>query len=1517
MFDRLIYFSIHHKLVIGLLTLVLVAWGGYSLRHLPIDAVPDITTNQVVVYTVAPSLAAADIERLVTFPVEQAVATIPERTEIRSFSRFGLSVITIVFHDDVDVYWARQQVAERLRVAESQIPAGVGRPELAPLSTGLGEIYQYIIRPRKGFEKQYGPRELRAMQDGIIRRQLLGTPGVADVSSFGGLVKQYEIALDPERLRAFGVSVADVQRAVEANNQNAGGTYLDQQPAAYFIRTEGLATSLADLGTIVVRRTTAGLPVLVRDVADVRLGAAVRYGAMTRNDEGEVTGGLVLMLKGANANEVIRGVKARMAQIEQTLPPGVTVDVFLDRSELVGRAIGTVEKNLLEGALIVVLVLVLFLGNLRAGLVVASVIPLAMLFAVALMRLFGVSGNLLSLGAIDFGLVVDGAVIIVEAIVHRLALRGGQEEGLRVAGLEGLRVEVVEGGAAETASPITQSLSPTQSLSHSITQSLSQEEMDAETYTAASRIRQSAAFGEFIILIVYLPLLALVGVEGKMFRPMAETVAFAILGAFLLSLTYVPMMSALALSRRPTHRRNLSDRMMDWLGARYRPALDVALRHPTAVLGLSGALLVAAGLGFRALGGEFIPTLSEGDFAVEMRTLPGSSLTYTIEKAQQASGLLKRQFPAEVREVVAKIGSSEIPTDPMPPEAADLIVVLEKDRTKWRAATSMEALTAKMAAAVAAVPGVTFSFQQPIQMRFNELISGAKQDVVVKIYGEDLDQLADYARAVGQLVRAVSGAKDVYVEAVKGLPQIVVQIDRARLAPFGLSVADVNRTVETAFAGAVAGQIFEQERRYDIVLRLRPELRQNVESVRRLLLTTPNGEAVPLEQVANVALRDGPNQVQRDDAQRRITVAFNVRGRDVESVVRDLQTRLDRRLKLAPGYRLGIGGQFENLRAASARLQIAVPVALGLIFVLLFFTFGSWRQALLIFSAIPLAAVGGVAALWLRGMPFSISAGVGFIALFGVAVLNGIVLIGQFNTLRDEGVTDVLTRIRRGTADRLRPVLMTATVASLGFLPMALSQSAGAEIQRPLATVVIGGLLTATLLTLLVLPVLYAWLEGWGARPASPPPASPSPAVAVLVTMLFVVLLTLPARAQNVPLAPPGRGPLTATGAVDAALLTGGTVTGATRALEAQQAIRRAAFDLPRTSVNGNYGQYNTFRRDNQLSVSQQFALPGYYRRQAAVADAQITGRQLQLAQARAELRRQVRLRYQDAVAARHRLRTLRGQDSLYTEFRRAAELRFKAGEVARLEPATALVQQGEVQLAASQAQTDLRVALRELQALLQAPDSVLVADSVLRPLPLLRPLPAPADTAWLANAPAAGPLRQAVAERRAETRLERARGLPDLSVGYFNQSLRGPQELDDRTTRFYSGADRFQGIQAGISVPLWRRPLRARVQAAGLQEQVATAAYERARADLAGRLDVLRLRRAEALRRVAFYETTGLPQAAVIERLSTRGFRAGETGYAEYLLSLDRARRLRLDYLDALLKLNQTIIEIDYLLGE
>jgi len=1041
MLDKIIHYSIHNKLIIGLCTLALIVWGGYSLTQLPIDAVPDITNNQVQIITNAPSQSALDIERLVTFPVEQTMATISEIEEIRSFSRFGLSVVTIVFHDDVDIYWARQQVNERLLVATKLVPANIGSPELAPITTGLGEIYQYIVRPKKGSENKFDAMELRSVQDWIVRRQLLGTVGVADVASFGGYLKQYEIALDPDKLHSQNLSIAEIFSALEKNNQNTGGAYIDRNPNAWFIRSEGLINSIEDIGKIVVKNTTNGIPVLIRDVGTIRFGHANRFGAMTYNSEGEVVGGIVLMLKGENSSAVVNRVKERIKQIEKTLPEGIEIDAFLDRSQLVNRAIGTVEKNLVEGALIVILVLVLFLGNLRAGLIVASVIPLAMLFAVSLMYVFGVSGNLMSLGAIDFGLIVDGAVIIVEATMHHLGLR----QSMR----------------------------------------LTQEEMDLEVYDSASKIRTSAAFGEIIILIVYLPILALVGIEGKMFKPMAQTVAFAILGAFVLSLTYVPMMSALCLSKNTQHKKNLSDRMMNFFHRLYTPVLTRVLNHKLIVILTSVALFITSLFCFVNMGGEFLPTLEEGDFAVETRVLTGSSLSYTVNASTKAAEVLLKEFPDEVKEVVSKIGSSEIPTDPMPMEACDLMVIL-KNKSEWKKAHNREELATKMSEALEVVPGVTFGFQQPIQMRFNELMTGVRQDVAIKIYGEDLDVLTDLSQQIGKLVTGVEGAEGLYIEEVTGLPQIVVNVNRDEVAKYGLAIETINQAVNAAFAGQAAGIVYEKEKRYDLTVRLATQNRQSIEDVRNLFITSAKGEQIPLKQLADVEFKISPNQIQREDAKRRIIVGFNVVGRDVASIVKEIQQKIESKIDFPTGYYPTYGGQFENLEKAQARLAIAVPVALLLIFLLLFFTFNSVKQSLLIFTAIPMSAIGGIFALMLRGMPFSISAGIGFIALFGVAVLNGIVLIGEFNRLKKEGMTSLTDIVMKAAQVRLRPVLMTATVASLGFLPMALATSAGAEVQKPLATVVIGGLISSTLLTLIVLPCLYIYFEKIGNKKINP-----------------------------------------------------------------------------------------------------------------------------------------------------------------------------------------------------------------------------------------------------------------------------------------------------------------------------------------------------------------------------------------------------------------------------------------------
>ncbi|GAB3902963.1 hypothetical protein GCM10028803_30550 [Larkinella knui] len=1058
MLNAIIHFSIHNKLITGLFTLALVGWGAWSVSQLPIDAVPDITNNQVQVITSSPSLAAEDIERLVTFPIEVSLSNIPGITELRSFSRFGLSIVTVVFTDATDVYWARQQIAERLQKVVGEIPPGVGTPVMAPVTTGLGEIFQYAVLARKGYENNYSLTDLRTIQDWTIRRGLLGTPGVADISGFGGLLKQYEIEIDPDRLRSMGIAISDIFTALEQNNQNTGGAYIDKKPNAYFIRSEGLITSTGDISDIIIRLNEQGLPVRIGDVARIRIGSAVRYGAVTRNGEGETVGAVVMMIKGENSSAVIKRVKAKIAEIQKTLPEGVQIVPFLDRTKMVNSAIGTVERNLLEGATIVIFVLVLLLGNFRAGFVVASVIPLALLFAIAMMNLFGVSGNLMSLGAIDFGLIVDGAVIIVEATLHHLQNRVtgplGDETGKDPKATTGSQRHAIE---------------------------LSQAQMDDEVFQSAGRIRSSAAFGEIIILIVYLPILALSGIEGKMFRPMALTVAFAILGAFILSLTYVPMISALFLNKKLAKKETFSDQIMKRIQRVYEPLLLKALKHRLIILTSAVALLAVAVFLFMRMGGEFIPQLDEGDFAVDTRTLTGSSLSETVEATLKAERVLLKQFP-EVEQVVAKIGSGEIPTDPMPIEASDLMVIL-KPRDQWTSAATRDELAGKMAEALSIIPGVTFGFQQPVQMRFNELMTGARQDVALKIYGEDLGQLTKLAAEVGRLIATLDGAKDLYVEQVAGLSQILIKLDRAQIAKYGLNVTDVNRVINTAFAGQSAGLVFEGEKRFDLVVRLEASKRQSVEDVRNVYVTTPagasgRGQQIPLGQIARVSIEQAPNQIQRDNTHRRITLGFNVRGRDVESIVTELQQKVSHRIPFPPGYSITYGGQFENLVDAKKRLAIAVPIALGLIFALLYFTFGSVRQSVLIFMAIPMAAIGGVFALLLRGMPFSISAGVGFIALFGVAVLNGIVLIAEFNRLRhDEGLTDLTEIIRLGTEIRLRPVIMTALVASFGFLPMALSNSAGAEVQKPLATVVIGGLLTATLLTLIVLPILYSLSE--------------------------------------------------------------------------------------------------------------------------------------------------------------------------------------------------------------------------------------------------------------------------------------------------------------------------------------------------------------------------------------------------------------------------------------------------------
>lgn len=1057
MFQKLITYSIRHKLVIGVLSIALAIWGVWSLVHLPFDSTPDITDNQVQVITQAPSLGAQEVEQYVTTPVEMALANIPRIQERRSISRSGLSVITLVFDDAADIYWARSQVSQVVEQLEKELPKNT-ETEMGPIATGLGEIYHYTIRAKEGYEHKYSLTQLRTMQDWIVRKQLSGTPGVAEVSGWGGYVKQYEVAINTDQLNGSGVSVNEVFEALQRNNANTGGSYIEQNSNQYYIRGIGVVKNLEDVANITVK-TVDGTPVKVGDVAKVQLGHATRFGAVTRNGEGEVVAGIAIMLKGENFQEVSKNVKERINQIQESLPEGVVIEPFIDRTNLVDRVEGTIARNLIEGGLIVIFVLVIFLGNWRAGLVVASVIPLSMLFAFGMMKTFGIDGNLMSLGAIDFGMIVDSAVIIVEAVVTHINTGHFSQPEVRAAYL----AQCQNDGAA---TPFA----------------LTQKQMDEEVHFSASRIRQSAAFGEIIIMIVYIPLMTLVGIEGKMFRPMALTVFFAILGAFILSLTYVPMASSLMLSRKVHTRKTFSDRVIEKLQAWYRPVLDWVLARNKDVITGAVALFCVSVVGFKYLGGEFIPSLEEGDFAVEMSMSQGTSLSQMVESCTKAEKLLKKEYP-EIKQVVSRIGSAEIPTDPMPVERADIMIAL-KPKAEWTSAKTTPELMEKMEETLSAIPGLEAEISQPIQMRNNELLTGIKQDVAIKIFGDDLDVLTQQAGKVKRMIEDVPGVSGIFVEEVAGLPQIQVKYNHEKMAAYGVSVDDISEILETTFAGAVAGSLYEGDKKFDIVLRMDPSQR-NVESLEQLSIPLKDGTDIPLSQVADIDYSPAPAQVSHEDGARRIYVGFNVKGRDVQSTVEDIQEILDEKLKLPDGYYYNYGGEFENLQSATNRLMVVIPIALVIILLLLYATVKNFRESLFVFSAIPLAAIGGVWALWLRGMPFSISAGVGFIALFGVAVLNGIVLIGQMNQMqREERTADKLSasigatelihhRIIESCMVRLRPVLMTALVASMGFLPMALSQGDGAEVQRPLATVVIGGLITSTLLTLLVLPAIY------------------------------------------------------------------------------------------------------------------------------------------------------------------------------------------------------------------------------------------------------------------------------------------------------------------------------------------------------------------------------------------------------------------------------------------------------------
>lgn len=1465
MINKIISYSINNKFIIGLFIVALVGTGIWSMTTIKLGSVPDITNNQVQVITTAPNLGTEDIEQFVTYPVELAMANLPDVIELRSVSRFGLSVVTIVFEDDAGTYLPRQLVQEKLTAVSDEIPEGFGTPFMAPITTGLGEIYQYSLKVEKGYEGQYDAMELRTIQDWIVKRQMALVPGVVEVNAAGGFVKQYEVAINPDRLKSFGVTMSEVFEAIKNNNANTGGAYIEKNHQANFIRGEGLARSLEDLENTVVT-TQNGTPVLVRDLAEkVGFGNQVRYGAFTQDGK-ESVGGQILMLKGESPGEVIENVKTRIKEIQKSLPEGVYIEAFLDRSDLIGRTTSTVGKNLIEGSLIVIFVLILLLGSFRGGLITASVIPLSLLFAFILMKQFGVWANLMSLGAIDFGIIVDGAVIIVEGMVFHIHQR--------------IKKSKV---------------------------SIDQAEMDEIAYDSASKMMNSAFFGQLIILIVFTPILFLTGVEGKMFRPMAFTFGFAVLGAIILCLTYVPMISALFL--RPSKNQDgwfakfenkidrFSDRIMGGLNKAYKPLLSFSLRFKAGVVIGAVALLLIAGFIFSNMGGEFIPKFDEGDIAMQALIKPGSSLTESIEASKKLQNIIN-EFP-EVKTMVSRIGVAEIPTDPMPMDIADSYIILEKDKSKWTTAETKEGLIEKIREKISVISGVNFVFTQPVELRFNELLTGVREDVAIKLYGEDLGILAAKIQEIAAVIRTVPGAVDLNVEATSGLPQMTVVYNRAKMAQYGLTVDKLNDYVNAAFSGEKAGVIFEGEKKFDVVIRLAKEYRQDINSLKNLYIDLPSGNQVPLNEVADISYKPGPMQISRDNTYRRISVGVNVRGRDVKSMVEEIQQKLDAEVKLPPGYYVTYGGSFENLQRATDRLMIVVPIALALIFILLYFALGSLSQSIMIYMAVPLAAIGGVFALWIRGMPFSISAGVGFIVLFGVAVLNGLVLINKFNELKEKGMTNIKDRIYEATHERLRPILLTATAAIMGFIPMAVSTSGGAEVQRPLATVVIGGLLTATLLTLVILPVLYYWLEARKEKKGNGGDVSyinKSTTVIVALLSLGGFLSSNTVNAQETTLAQT----ITIEEAIDMAKKNYPSLKESQAFIEREQAMKGTSFDLGNTQVftgkeevgNDLPGVQTTigFQQGN-IDLLSGFSKSKFYKERVQLGEKFYDLNEQQLV-------RNVMQAYDQINYTKAQLRFAEQLDSVYANFRTASQLRYDTGETDKLEFIAASSEYQQIQVLRQQAYDNIEIAKRALKQYLGIDQEI---ETVELPYETMNYM-AVQDSASVADNPLLQYSMQNSEVSKANIGVEKSQFLPKFNISY------GRQVVDD-----ISG---FNSYQAGISIPLWFLPQKSRVKAAKADARVAENQYLEQKAVTESRVSQLLKSLEKTQKTLDYYQEGALVLAE--EQISTAELasKEGEIDYVNYITILNSAIRIKQNHLQFINQYNQLAIELQYQLG-
>ena len=1435
MLENIIRFSLKNKLIIFLFTAFIIGFGIFSLTKIPIGAVPDITNNQVQVITTSQNLSTQDVEQFITYPVELEMANLPGVEEIRSVSKFGLSVVTIVFNDDMGTFLPRQLIAEKIKSASEQIPKGFGTPEMGPITTGLGEIYQYILDVKPGYKDQYNTMDLRTIQDWIVKRQLSGIPGVVEVNTWGGFLKQYEVAINPNKLTAMNISIAEVYEALEKNNSVSGGGYIEKNDKAFFIRGEGLVGSLEDIENSVVKND--GSPIYIKDVATVGFGSATRFGAITGNGEGEKVLGQIMMLKDGNSKEVIDTVKKRVASIQNTLPEGVYINGFLERSELIAKTTFTVAENLILGSLIVIFVVVLLLGNWRSGLVVASVIPLSLMFAIILMRQFGVDANLMSLGAIDFGIIIDGAVIIVEFIAFQI-------------------------------------MSKASHLSE-INKTEKQAEIDQITLKSASKMMNSAIFGQLIILIVFIPILSLSGIEGKMFKPMAMTFSFALIGAMILCLTYVPVVSSLFLKPSKQSAKNISVRLMKVLNKAYQPIINWALSNKRIVIVLSALLLTSSIYVFSRMGGEFIPTLDEGDFVIQPVLKTGTSLGKTIEITTRIEQILLDNFP-EVDQVVSRIGAAEVPTDPMSMEQSDVIIKL-KPKNEWTSAKNKDALADKFKEALTVIPGMEVEFTQPIEMRFNELVTGVRADVAIKIFGDDLSILANKANEIKELIENVEGAVDLSVEKVEGLPQMSVKFNRSKIARYGLNISDLNDVISMGFAGKTAGSVFEGEKRFDLVLRLKENNRKDIGSLENLYIDTPNGNKIPLSELADISYTTGPAQISRDDTKRRIVVGINVRNRDLQSVVNDVQNIIDSKLKLPVGYSITYGGQFENLQSAKDRLLLAVPLALVLIFILLYFAFNSVKEALIVYSAIPLSAVGGILLLWARDLPFSISAGVGFIALFGIAVLNGIVLIEHFKALKAEGFSNINQRIKKGTTERLRPVLLTAAAAALGFLPMAISTNAGAEVQRPLATVVIGGLVTATLLTLVVLPVLYAWYEEKKALKMNKK----------TIISVVVLLLTISIQAQN--------KPLNIEQTIALAIDNNANLKGENLKIEQSNALVGSAFTFDKTSVYYNYDESNLAINNVPLKVfgiSQDFKFPTVYFAEKKVNESKVSLQEANFSLQLQQLTKQVYANYYQLSYAKNKAKNYKYLDSLYKDFAQKAKRRFELGETNYLEMITAQSKQKQLETLYKQSLQEVTLYNEQLKKMVQV-DSITTVDGLLQKLEIEQ---------LSANQNVGLSIFDATINyQKAQTKLEKQKLLPDLNAEYFqgtNSTLN----------------DNIKGYQLGLKIPVLFGGQRSKIKASKIAQDIISEQKQDYQAKLNAEYQSLLAKLQQYEDAINYYETQGQTLSEEIIKTANRTFKEGEIDFFQYIQSLETAKDIQISYLEQLNQYNQTVITINHL---